>query len=81
MDMQVLEKSSTHTEVALRGRLDTAGAAQIDLAFTAAVATRRLPAIVDLSGVEFISSMGIRMLISVARGVCVPGPDDRPQRL
>lgn len=69
MDMLVLEKTPTCTEVALRGRLDTAGAAQIDLAFTSAVAPRRVHAIVDLSGVEFISSMGLRMLISVARAL------------
>lgn len=59
--------------VRLHGRLDTVGADAIDLRFNAAVVAPGRPAIVDLSDVSFIASMGIRLLIGVARGLRAKG--------
>ncbi|MFN0066646.1 MAG: STAS domain-containing protein [Limisphaerales bacterium] len=67
MELQILEHGDTLTRVALAGRLDSAGVGQVELKFSAATATRRKDTIVDLSGVTFLSSLGIRMLLTVAR--------------
>ena len=56
-------------KLALRGRLDATGVAEIELKFTASVVPAARHAIVDLSGVEFLSSMGIRLLIMTARSL------------
>lgn len=70
--MQLLvSPSSTESrlEIALSGRLDTAGVDRIETRFNAAVVAGSRDAMIDLSGVEFITSMGIRMLISAARAM------------
>jgi len=51
----------------LNGRLDTVGVDQVETRFNAAVTAGDRDAIVDLSGVSFVSSMGVRLLISAAR--------------
>jgi anti-anti-sigma factor len=69
MEMTLTDRAGGIVEVALHGRLDTPGVAQIELRFTASLVPRAARAIVDLSKVEFIGSMGIRMFISVARAL------------
>lgn len=61
------------TKVALDGRLDTAGVGAIELAFTAMIVPQRRSAIVDLGGVSFLASLGVRMFISTARAVAAKG--------
>jgi len=57
----------------IRGRLDATGADSIDLRLTAALTSSGQPAIIDLSGVDFVASMGLRLLISVAKALRVKG--------
>ena len=73
MDMDVTELGAGVTCVRLNGRLDAAGADTIGLKFTAVVVSQGRPAVVDLSGVSFIASMGIRLLISAAKGLSLKG--------
>lgn len=56
------------TRIALTGRLDVAGTQQIDLKLNTLTGTKKAAIIVDLSGVNFIASIGIRALLSSARG-------------
>jgi anti-sigma B factor antagonist len=56
-------------KIALHGRLDTPGVDQIETRFSATVVPGGRKAIVDLSDVSFVASMGLRMFISVARSV------------
>jgi len=51
----------------LTGRLDTAGSEQIATEFTELAASAKRGVVVDLSDVTFLSSMGIRALISAAK--------------
>ena len=60
-------------KVALHGRLDTPGVDQIETRFTASVVAGGRNALVDLSAVTFVSSMGIRMLLTAARSLGVKG--------
>lgn len=69
MEMKVTDARDGVVDVALIGRLDTPGVAGIELSFTATLVPRAARAVVDMSGVEFIGSMGIRMFISVARAL------------
>ncbi len=73
MMINVTQTSGPVTRVVLAGRLDAPGADAIDLQFTAAVVTPQRHAVVDLSQVEFIASMGLRLLISAARALHLKG--------
>jgi anti-sigma B factor antagonist len=53
--------------VRLSGRLDTQGVDRVETRFVASLVPGANSAIVDLSEVDFVSSMGIRMLVSAAR--------------
>jgi len=55
--------------IALVGRLDTPGVDQIETRFTAGVVAGGRDALVDLTQVTFVSSMGIRMLLATARSL------------
>jgi anti-anti-sigma factor len=54
--------------VTLEGRLDITGAALIDLQFNAIAGSHR-GVVVDLSGVSFLASIGIRTLLLGAKAV------------
>jgi anti-anti-sigma factor len=69
MEMKVNDGTDGIVGVALVGRLDTPGVAQIELRFTATLVPRAARAVVDLSQLEFVGSLGIRMFISVARAL------------
>jgi anti-sigma B factor antagonist len=53
--------------IGLKGRLDIEGAGAIDLKFTVAMSAERAHAIVDLSGVDFLASIGIATLVRNAK--------------
>ncbi len=57
------------THIALSGRLDLSGAEEVELKFTALVATRAKPCLIDLSRLEFIASLGLRMFLSCAKAL------------
>jgi anti-anti-sigma factor len=54
-------------KVTLNGRLDTQGVDLIEPRFIGALAADADGAVIDLSQVEFVASMGIRMLVSAAQ--------------
>ncbi len=55
-------------QVRLTGTLDVAGSDQIGLTFNALAGTETRM-LVDLSGVDFLASMGIRLLLTVGKAV------------
>jgi anti-anti-sigma factor len=67
MQMEIKEEGSNLRKVLLTGRLDTPAVLQIEPQFVTGLVPGGKHAIVDLSKVDFIASMGIRMFISVAR--------------
>ena len=66
MEMDVEEAEGGVAFVIMRGRLDTVGANTIDLRFNTVAAARRA-IVVDLSQVDFLASLGIRVLMHGAR--------------
>lgn len=67
--MEISALAPTQSKVVLKGRLDTTGVDRIETKFVASLVPRGLSAIVDLSQVDFVASMGLRVLISVARSL------------
>ena len=67
--MEISPLGADQAKVVLKGRLDTAGVDRIETKFVAALVPRGLSAIVDLSQVDFVASMGLRVLISLARSL------------
>lgn len=57
------------TVITLAGRLDTMGVSSIEMAFTAMTVPTGRAAIVDLTGVSFLASLGVRLFISTARAL------------
>lgn len=57
------------THLAIVGKLDVAGMHAIDVKFHGYTAARRRPTLVDLSGLEFITSLGMGMFVSCARSL------------
>ena len=68
MKMDITEDDGV-VKVGLVGRLDTPGVDAIETRFTAAVCPRGARTVVDLSGVDSIGSLGLRMLITIARAL------------
>ncbi|MCG8461975.1 MAG: STAS domain-containing protein [Holophagales bacterium] len=69
--------------VKLQGRLDTAGVDAVEARFYAATASAR-HAVVDLSGVPLVTSLGMRMLVIAAKRMAAAGRSLillRPQKL
>ena len=66
MTFESLPSGATH--IVLAGRLDIQGAAAIDLRFAAVAAANRA-VVVDLGGVTFLASMGLRTLIMGAKSM------------
>jgi len=55
--------------VALDGRLDLEGTGEIDLQFTSRTVAQRKPTVIDLAGVVFLASIGMRMLATAAKSL------------
>jgi anti-sigma B factor antagonist len=74
MEMNVVEGADGVTHVVLDGRLDIAGAQEVDPGFmTLAEESKAL--IVDLTRVSFIASLGVRTLMVSAKMIIRRGAD------
>lgn len=66
-EIVVIEANDAFTHVAVRGRLDGTGVEKVELELTKQIVDRRKPAIVDISAVDVLASIGISMLVKIAR--------------
>ncbi|MGH7849997.1 MAG: STAS domain-containing protein [Thermodesulfobacteriota bacterium] len=69
MDMKVIREDDDLTHVKLSGRVDLEGIGGLDLEFTRHAVTRRKPTLVDISDVDYIASIGLRMLVTAAKAL------------
>ncbi len=69
MELRCEDLSPRVIRVALIGRLDTLGVDQVEVKFNAAVLAGGKDTLLDITEVGFVSSMGIRMLVTAARGL------------
>ena len=68
-----VETRGNVTHAALAGRLDAPGAEAVEQEFLDKVVEPGLPAVLDLSELEFLSSMGIALLLRSARALSRKG--------
>jgi len=69
MELLVVESSDSHTHLALVGSLDLTGVQAVELKFLAHTANSPRSVIVDIAAVDFIASLGLRMILEGARGL------------
>lgn len=67
MDLRSEPLADGIEKISLVGRLDSLGGHEIGLRFSALLATPKLLAVVDMSQVSFLASIGIRTLVVNAR--------------
>jgi stage II sporulation protein AA (anti-sigma F factor antagonist) len=68
MEMSVSQFGELGTKIVLVGKLDISGAKKIDLPL-ATIAGSKRNIVVDMAGVDFIASIGIRHLVMAAKTV------------
>ena len=68
MPIMIGDEANGVTIVKLLGRIDIAGAREIDMPMNLVAGSRRR-VILDLSGVEFLASMGIRHIVIAAKSI------------
>jgi anti-anti-sigma factor len=68
MEMQFSDVGGV-TKAVLGGRLDSLSVGSVETQFIAQIVPKERPAIVDMSNVSFIASLGIRMLLGTARAL------------
>ena len=73
MNLVVDELNPNTRCVRLSGRLDLKGSGEIDLRFTSLTATDAKDILVDMSGVDFLASIGMRMLLTCAKAKSARG--------
>jgi anti-anti-sigma factor len=67
VQFEIVELSPSANKIRLSGRLDSDTVGPVEVPFTAAVAARGRSALLDLTELEFLSSLGIRLLLSTSR--------------
>jgi len=72
-EVVLVEAAETHTSVAVKGRLDAAGVGEVELKLTTHTVARQKPAVIDLTDVGFIASLGIGMLVAIAKSLRARG--------
>lgn len=67
MEMVAVEQPGSPLRLVLTGRLDAAGTEKVEVVFTARIRAAPGHVLVDMTGVSFVGSLGIRLLIAAAR--------------
>jgi anti-anti-sigma factor len=69
MELKVINADDVYTHLALIGKLDIIGVGNVENKFIGFTAARKKSAIIDLSGVTFMGSMGLRIFLSAAKAL------------
>lgn len=68
MPIAIQDLDGAVTKVVLSGRIDVAGAHEIDMPMSLVAGSRRA-VVIDLAAVEFMASMGLRSLVVCAKSI------------
>ena len=69
MDIELVDAGPDFTNIALSGRVTLDEIGDLDHEFTRQTVVRRKPVLVDLSKVDFMASIGLRILITAAKAL------------
>jgi len=73
MELRIVDRTDALTHLALVGKLDIAGVQEIELTLLSHTTENARPTIIDLSDVTYITSTGIRLLLSCAKALKAAG--------
>jgi len=73
MEIKDLTTDGTYSHLALIGKLDIVGVGEIENKFLGYTVARKKNTILDLSGVTFMGSMGLRIFLSAAKPMQLNG--------
>ena len=73
MEMRYNELENGISLIKLGGKLDIIGTGEIETKFTGYCSGDNVRVIVDLSGVDFLASIGIRLLMLIAKSIATRG--------
>ncbi len=73
MQLKIINNNDSYTHVALSGSFDCEGVAEVFEEFRQNVTDRELSAILDMTEMDFISSLGLRTLIASAQELAKHG--------
>jgi anti-sigma B factor antagonist len=68
-DLKPIEEAEAYTTIALEGSIDMAGAWDIESKFLDYTSAQRRHVLVDMSAVDFLGSMGIRVFVRAAKAL------------
>ena len=68
MPIAIVDLPGNVTKVVLSGRIDIAGAQEIDMPMSIVAGSKRA-VVIDLSAVDFMASMGLRHLVVCAKSI------------
>ena len=69
MELKVISTDDAYTHLALSGKLDVLGVGAIENKFVGYTVARKKNALIDMSGVTFMGSMGLRIFLSAAKAL------------
>lgn len=73
MELQVVRSDNAVTHLVLAGKLDLDGEQTIGEEFRGLIASRNTSFLVDMSGVSYLASLGIRLLFAGAKALSEHG--------
>jgi anti-anti-sigma factor len=68
-DLKPIEEAETYITIAMKGSIDMAGSWDIESKFIDYTAAQMRHVLVDMSAVEFLGSMGIRVFVRAAKAL------------
>lgn len=72
-ELRIHRFDEERSHIALRGALDVSGTRRIEMLFTSVVTARRLPSIIELQHLTFLSSYAMCMLVMASRAIRLRG--------
>ena len=69
MELKAIATDDAYTHLALIGKMDILGVGEVENKFIGYTAARKKSAVVDISGVTFLGSMGLRIFLSAAKAL------------
>ena len=69
MKIQIISEDSKNLKISIYGRLDLMGRQEFEKAFPPLLKEETQNVIIDLSNVDFVASIGMRSLVSLAKNL------------
>jgi anti-sigma B factor antagonist len=69
MELTIIDAGDEYTHVVLAGKMDNLGVEKIETQFLDYVVGRKKNAVIDISGITFTGSNGLRLLLRAVKGL------------